>query len=61
LVHPFASAIDTDLPATPERTHLMVGSKASWVDLREGENDKIFEGFPDESLEEWHKRLNLED
>jgi len=39
----------------------MVGSKASWVDLRKGKNDKIFEGFPDESIEEWHKRLDLED
>ncbi len=60
-VHPFASAMDTDLPTTPERTHLMVGSKAAWVDLREGGNDKVFEGFPDESIEEWHKRLGLED
>ena len=25
LVHPFASAIDTDLPAPPERTHMMRG------------------------------------
>jgi len=61
LVHPSASAIDTNLPASPERVHLMVGSKASWVYLREDENDKIFKAFPDESIEEWHKRLGLED
>jgi hypothetical protein len=34
LVHPFASAIDTDLPVPPERTHLMLGSKASWCRAR---------------------------
>ncbi len=31
LVHPFASAIDSDLPVPPERTHLLLDSKASWV------------------------------
>lgn len=61
LVHPFASAIDTDLPTPPERTHLMLGSKASWVEPRVGESDKVFDGFPDESLAEWHRRLGLED
>ena len=60
LVHPFASAIDTELPVAPERTHLMVGSKASWVELRQGDKDKVFEGYPDESLAQWHQRLGLE-
>ena len=32
LVHPHASAVDTDLPIPPERTHLMVGSRANWVE-----------------------------
>ena len=31
LVHPFASAIDTDLPVPPSRVHLMLKYKASWV------------------------------
>ena len=61
LIHPFASAIDTDLPVPPEHTHLMVGSKASWVELRQGDSDKIFDGYPDESIAEWHRRLGLED
>ena len=61
LIHPFASAIDTDLPVPPEHNHLMVGSKASWVELRQGGNDTIFDGYPDESIAEWHKRLGLED
>ncbi len=61
LVHPFASAIDTDLPSAPERTHLMTGSKASWVELRESSSDKVFDGYPEESVAEWHRRLGLED
>ena len=31
LVHPFASAIDTDLPKPPSRTHVLIKYKASWV------------------------------
>jgi hypothetical protein len=59
LVHPHASAIDTELPAPPERTHLMLGSKAGWLrpDIREG--DRQFDGYPEESLAEWHERLGL--
>ncbi|HKL62465.1 MAG TPA: GFA family protein [Woeseiaceae bacterium] len=60
LVHPFASAIDSDLPVPPERTHLLVGSKADWVPLQAEEQDKVFDGYPDESIAEWHKRLGLE-
>lgn len=59
LVHPHASAIDSDLPLPPERTHLMVGSKASWVELRTGPDDKVFDGYPEESIAEWHERLGL--
>jgi hypothetical protein len=59
LVHPFASAIDTELPIPPERTHLMTGSKAPWVEIQTGSNDKIFDAYPDESIAEWHERLGL--
>jgi hypothetical protein len=38
----------------------MVGSKASWVELHEGANDKVFDKYPDESIAAWHKRLGLE-
>jgi len=61
LVHPHASAIDTALPVPAERTQLMVGSKASWVELRPGPKDKVFDRYPDESIASWHKRLGLED
>ena len=61
LVHPFASAIDSPLPPAPERTHLMLGSKASWVEPAIGPRDQQFEGYPDESIAEWHERLGLVD
>lgn len=59
LVHPFASAIDTQLPLAPERTHLMTASKASWVEPKAGPEDKIFPAYPDESIAAWHERLGL--
>jgi hypothetical protein len=56
LVHPFASAIDTDLPMPPSHTHLMLDSKASWVDPKWDAKDKNFPGYPDESIADWHER-----
>ncbi len=61
LVHPFASAIDTPLPAPPERVHLLLDSKANWVDVDAHEHDKCFAEYPEESLAEWHERLGLTD
>jgi hypothetical protein len=61
LVHPHASAIDTELPKPPERTHLMLGSKAPWVEVRADRKDKQFEEYPEESIAEWHERLGLVD
>ena len=60
LVHAFASAIDSPLPAPPERTHLMLGSKADWVSVRADPPDKFFERYPSESIAAWHQRLGLE-
>ena len=60
LVHPLASAIDTKLPKTPERVHLMLGSKASWVPIATvSRKDKRFKGYPAESIEGWHKKRGL--
>lgn len=59
LLHPFASAIDTELPVPPERTHLMLGSKASWVPVESHSGDKHFDAYPDESIAEWHARHGL--
>ena len=60
LLHPFASAIDTELPVAPERTHLMLGSKAGWVKPDIDEADKYFDEYPEESIAEWHQRLGLD-
>ena len=59
LVHPHASAIDTPLPAAPERVHMMLGSKANWVPVPDGQHDVHQDGYPDESLEDWHRRHGL--
>jgi hypothetical protein len=59
LVHPFASAIDSPLPRPPERTHLMLASKASWVEPAIGSHDQQFPEYPAEAISEWHERLGL--
>lgn len=59
LVHPHASAIDTELPKPPERTHMMLDSKAAWVEPCTAPEDRQFAAYPDESIAEWHERLKL--
>lgn len=59
LVHPFASAIDTDLPQPPEIVHLMLEYKAPWCATNAGPKDKSFPEYPDESIADWHQRLGL--
>ncbi|MFT4561083.1 MAG: hypothetical protein ACI9BW_000823 [Gammaproteobacteria bacterium] len=60
LIHPFASAVDSELPIPSERTHLMLGSKASWVQADVRDNDKQFDAYPEESIAEWHQRFDVE-
>jgi hypothetical protein len=59
LVYPFASAIDSELPKAPERVHIMLKYKASWVepDIRKG--DKSFDLYPEGSIADWHRRRGL--
>ena len=59
LVHPFASAIDTDLPKPPQRTHLMLKYKPSWVEPEIRKGDLQFEIYPEESIADWHRRHKL--
>lgn len=59
LIHPHASAIDTPLPAPPERVHMMLGSKANWVRVEGQRGDPRFDEYPDLSLAEWHRRHGL--
>ncbi|MCW5771190.1 MAG: GFA family protein [Rhodospirillaceae bacterium] len=59
-VYPLAAAIDTKLPAAPERVHLMLGSKANWVPVpKRGRKDRHFREYPKESIEGWHKKRGL--
>lgn len=56
LVHPHASAIDTPLPVPPDRVHIMIDSKANWVEPEVRDGDRCFDDYPDESLAGWHER-----
>ena len=60
LVHPHACAIDTELPVPPEHTHIMLASKANWVEVHRQRGDLCFEAYPRESIAQWHRRLGLE-
>ena len=60
LVHPFASAVDTRLPTPPQRTHMMLGSRAAWAPVCDAPGDQHFDEYPQESLADWHQRLDLE-
>lgn len=59
LIHPHAGAIDTALPDTPETVHIMLKDKPSWIDVPEGPGHVHFQGYPDKSIEEWHKAHGL--
>lgn len=59
LVHPFASAIDSDLPEPPEQVHMMLGSKANWVRIDAKSGEARYDEYPDFSLEEWHRKHHL--
>lgn len=61
LMHPFASAIDTELPKPPERVHIMLDFAASWVEVVDGASDRHHQRYPNESLAQWHSRLGLTD
>ena len=36
LVHPYAGAVDSELPSPPERNHLMLNFKSSWIPVCAG-------------------------
>ncbi len=59
LVHPYASAIDTPLPKPPESVRLMLNYAAPWCEIPEDGNELHFPEYPEESLEEWHRRHGL--
>jgi hypothetical protein len=59
LVHPFASAIDTQLPLPPSKVHLMLRFKPKWVRPQFGPGDQKFALYPKLSIEQWHRRRGL--
>lgn len=59
LVHPFASAIDTPLPKSPERVHLMLNYAAPWLSIPKGRKETHFDEYPALSIEDWHKERGL--
>ncbi len=59
LVHPFASAIDTPLPEPPEQVHMLLASTANWVRVDAKKGEAQLDGYPSESLEEWHRKHGL--
>ncbi|WP_448950061.1 GFA family protein [Labrys neptuniae] len=59
LIHPHASAIDTPLPKPPEIVDMMLAYAPSWVDVPKGPGHLHFDTYPEESLEDWHRRHGL--
>ncbi len=59
LIHPFASAIDTDLPTPPSSVHLMLRFKPGWVVPELGPEDRSFELYPEQSIDDWHRTQGL--
>lgn len=59
LFHPFASAIDSELPTAPSRAHMMLSSKATWVEPHIGPDDRCSDEYPDDTLEDWHRAHGL--
>ncbi|KAF8157871.1 Mss4-like protein [Crassisporium funariophilum] len=58
LIHPFASAIDSDLEAPKTMVCLKLDSKPAYVRLPEGDK-KTYEGYPADSIEDWHKKNHV--
>ncbi len=60
LVHPFASAIDTPLPAAPEHANIMLDYAPAWAVVPAGPGEARFAEYPDVSIEDWHKARGLD-
>ncbi|KAF8983042.1 Mss4-like protein [Cyathus striatus] len=58
LIHPFASAIDSELEVPDELTCIKLNSKPDYVRLPEGKK-KVYEDYGPDSLEGWHKKHKL--
>jgi hypothetical protein len=59
LVHPFAAAIDSELPVPPERVHMMLDFKPGWVPVAAGPSDRRYGRYSEQSIEDWHRSRGL--
>ena len=55
LIHPFASAVDTELPVPPASVHMMLRFKPAWVLPEISPSDGVFQLYPEQSIEDWHR------
>jgi hypothetical protein len=55
LLHPVASCVDTPLPGPVAHVHMMLGSKANWVEVEGSPEDTHFDEYPDRSIAKWHE------
>ena len=58
-IYPFASAIDTPLPAPKARQHIFLSSKPGWVKVAAQKGDKRFREYPKEAIIDWHRNRGL--
>ncbi|HEY8635695.1 MAG TPA: GFA family protein [Candidatus Limnocylindrales bacterium] len=58
-VYPFASAIDTPLPAPPHFVHIYASDRPQWAPITGTADDPMFDENTEESIVEWHQRLGL--
>ena len=61
LIHPHASAVDSELPEPPQLVHILLDSKAGWVPLQAGPDDETYAVYPELSLAERHDKHGLGD
>jgi hypothetical protein len=61
LIYPYATAVNTPLPKPPEIVHIMLEFAVPWVEIPSGDGHYHFARYPDESIEQWHKRHGLYD
>ena len=59
LMHPFDSAMDTPLPAPPERVHIMENYRPAWAEPAAMAGDSHFGEYPEESIQSWHEKRGL--
>lgn len=56
LLHPVASCVDSELPTPVGHVHIMLASKAPWVEVEGVDSDPRFDEYPDISLAQWHEK-----